>query len=124
MKIIIVDGSPYFYRPENEEEEKQMAMSLARAVRGHKLKIPERFKITDKLTQLTGKNLKEVLAVIRSDSGLQSLCSAMYASEHPTYNPSEVNEVNAEVELRPEALAGIREQIKQYKVKPLKRTNT
>lgn len=123
MKVLIVDGVPRFYRPENEKEEEEMMMSLARAVRGQKLTIPKAHtQLINKLMKLVGKNIEEALKIVRSDSTLQSLCSTMYATEHPTYNPSEVNEVDAENELAPHVLAQIRELIKKSEPQPLKRS--
>ena len=123
MKVIMIDGKPFLYRPENEEEGKEMVMSLARAVREQKLKIPKSHtQIITKLMKLAGKNIKEALKIVNSDSTLQSLCSSMYASEHPTYNPTEVREVDAEDELHPNVLAQLRERIKAFNVEPLKRS--
>lgn len=121
MKVILVDGIPYLYRPESEEEEKEMLMSLARAIREQQLKIPKSHtQLIDKLMKLADKNVEEALKVLQSDSTLQALCSSMYAGEHPTYDPNKVREVDAENELQPNVLVYIREQIKSHKVKPLK----
>lgn len=122
MKVLLVDGEPRFYRPENEEEEKEMLMSLARAIRERRLVIPVAYTdLINRLTKLAGKDIKEALKIVRSDSKLQAMCSAMYSGEHPTYNPSELNEVDAEDELTPDALAFVKGQAKN--TKPLKRSS-
>jgi hypothetical protein len=124
LKVILVDGKPIFYRPENAEEEKEMLMILASAIREHKLTIPKTHtQLVDKLMKLAGKNIEEALKIVRSDSTLQALCSSMYASEHPAYNPAKVKEVDADDELDPDVLVQIRERIKAFNVKPLQRSN-
>ncbi len=124
LKVILVDGKPLFYRPENAEEEKEMLMILSSAIREHKLTIPKTHtQLIDKLMKLVGKNIEEALKIVRSDSTLQALCSSMYAGEHPAYNPAKVREVDADDELDPNVLAQIREQIKVSNVKPLKRSS-
>ena len=121
--MILVDGVPRLYRPENEEDEKEMLMSLVRAVREHKLIIPKAHtELINKMMKLAGKNVEEALKILRSDSTLQALCSTMYATEHPTYESSEVSEVDAENELAPDALTQIRERIKNFESQPLKRS--
>lgn len=121
--MLLVDGVPHFYRPENEEEGKEMLMSLVRALREHKLTISkEQTRLINKMMKLAGKNVEEAFRVLRSDPTLQALSSTMYASEHPTYKPSEVNEVDAENELAPDVLAQIRERIKMFNPQPLKRS--
>lgn len=123
MKVILVDGVPRFYRPENEEEEKEMLMSLVRAVREHRLTVPKAHtQLLNKMMKLAGKNVEEALKILRSDSTLQALCSTMYATEHPTYESTEVSEVDAEKELAPDALTQIRERIKNFKPQPLNRS--
>ena len=120
MKIILVDGVPSLYRPETEADEKEMLTVLVRAVRERKIKVPKTHtQLIKSLMNLAGKNFDEALSIVRSDSTLQSLCSSMYAGEHPTYNPSEVN-VDAEDELNPTALAHVRKQMKN--IIPLKRS--
>lgn len=121
--MILVDGVPRLYRPENEEEEREMLMSVVRAVCEHKLTIPKAHtQLIDKLMKLAGKNVEKALEIVRSDSTLQSLCSTIHATEHPTYNPSEVNEVDAKNELAPHVLVRIRELIKNFEPQPLKRS--
>ncbi|MEM3827962.1 MAG: hypothetical protein QXP36_01925 [Conexivisphaerales archaeon] len=124
MKVIFVDGKPYFYRPESTEEEKEMLMSLLNSIREHKLKIPKTYiQLVGKLTKLAEKDIKEALNIVRSDPTLQALCTSIYASKHPSYNPDKVREVDAEDELNPDVLAQIKQQIKVFSVKPLKRSN-
>lgn len=118
----MIDGIAYFYRPENEDETREMVKCLHSAVIGRKLKIPSAFtNATESLMKLRGKSLEEALPVVKSDSTLQALCSSLYAGDHPTYDPSKVNEVDARAELTPEAFSGIRQQIKKFGAKPLKR---
>lgn len=121
MKVLLVDGTPCFYRPENENDEREMIESLYRDVSAGRLKVPGNSVAAKSLMSLSGKSLEDALTLVRSDPTLQALCSSAYAGEHPTYDPSKVNEVDAEKEMAPNALSDIRAQIKRFGVAPLKR---
>lgn len=122
MKVLIIEGKPCFYRPENEAEQIEMIKSLWRSVRERKLKIPVQFRgIIESFEKLQDKTIQEALSIVRADPNLQAFASGMYAQEHPTYDPSKVKEVDAEKELDRESLARIKEQIRKYNPKPLEK---
>jgi hypothetical protein len=121
MKVLLIDGVPYFYRPENKEDKIEFLEALRQSIEKGELKIPKKFtKLIEELKKLTDKTLDECILIFDFSPELQSLASSIYQGDHREYDPTKMREVNFEDEDFADKSIFLKEQIKNHKLKPLK----